>query len=294
MNFLIFIIIFIGIFVCIIYLKNKLLYRPLASCEAKYERFYRRLVGLVGQNKFVVNFMVTTSDNFILDAFHIINKESKHTIIFFRGNSGNVSTQFDLINFLYNYGSIIIFDYRSFGRSSGLSHNLSEESFHEDSVAVWKHCIMNANVCVDPYDISFFGESFGSCVAVNLLAYISKTFNDKFYPRALILNSPLYSLSSIMIHYAEKYNIRMIGKLISIFVGQDFKTNEAIPYINKKTKIIVAHSMRDEIIPFDQGLSLYLCINKICPDSKFIIINGTHNNMSLTEKYIYTLANIFA
>ena len=284
-------IVLVIIFVLLIYVKGMMLYHPSPPLANKYNNFFQKILQLVESKNHVSNIFVKTTDNILLDTVHINNPNTTKCIIFFHGNSGNLSMRFDMIKFLYNYASIIIFDYRSFGRSSGDSNNISSYGLQKDADAIWNFAIKNLGY--KPNDISLFGESLGCSIAIYLAAKLSKHMNDIYYPHSLILNAPFFSLSSMIETTFSKLNIGFLGKILSLFVGHEYQSNDWIKYINHKTKIIIAHSPRDEIIPYKEGQNLYQLIASVHPNSKFINITGTHNNLGLTDNYIYTLADLF-
>jgi len=273
------------------YIKNVMLYHPVPFDKMKYNRFYQKLLQLTDISSHINNVMVKTSDGILLDTFYIKNPDSTKCIIFFHGNAGNLSMRFDMIKFLYNYASIIIFDYRSFGRSTGDAYTLSSYGLQNDAEAIWNFA--TDILKIHPNNISFFGESLGCSVAIYLAAKLSKRMDNLCYPHSLILNSPFYSLHSMIEIMFNKINIGPVGKIVSLLLGSEYQSNEWIKYINHKTKIIIAHSPRDEIIPYKEGLNLYNSISKHHHNIKFINITGTHNNLALTDQYIYVLADLF-
>lgn len=288
---IILIILLISIFIVLIYTKSILLYHPLSAIPEKYVRFYQKLLQLTESKHHVTNIIVKTSDNILLDAVYIKNPDTSKCIIFFHGNTGNLSMRFDMIKFLYNYASVMIFDYRSFGRSSGDGSILSSYGLQKDAEAIWNFSTQKLHINAN--NISLFGESLGCSVAICLAANLSKQMKSQYYPHSLILNAPFYSLSSMIESMFNKINIGFFGKLLSLFIGQEYQSNEWIQYVNHKTKIIVAHSPRDEIIPYAEGLNLYNSIVHTHHNIKFVNVTGTHNNLGLTDNYIYTLADLF-
>lgn len=284
-------VVIIIILILIIYLKKILLYRPSLTIPEKYEKFNNKLIKLTGSRNYVQNYLVETDDNIMLDTVYIKNMETTKSIIFFHGNSGNLSMRFDMIKFLYNYASIIIFDYRSFGRSTGNSFNLSSKILKNDAKTIWNFAISNLGIL--PKNISLFGESLGCSIAIHLASILSKKMDEQYYPHSLVLNSPFYSLGSMIEYMFSKINIGSVGKLLSLFIGNEYQSNEWIKFINQQTKIIIAHSPRDEIIPYREGQNLFNSIMRTHPNAKFVNITGTHNNLGLTDNYIYALADIF-
>lgn len=285
------VVVIVVVLMLISYVKMMMLYHPVPAIPEKYDKFYQRLSQLAAMPKNVSNFFVQTEDGVYLDTIHITNPNTSKCILFFHGNAGNLSMRYDMIKFLYNYASVIIFDYRSFGKSSGSHIFLNNKGLQKDAEAIWNHTVNTLNV--NPNDISLFGESLGCSVAINLAANLSKTFDQKLYPHSLILNAPFSSLSSMIELTFQKVNIGFIGKLISYIFGREYQSNELISFINHQTKIIIAHSPRDEIIPYIEGKKLYDFLAKTHQNIQFVNITGTHNNLGLTDQYIYILADLF-
>ena len=290
-NLFIFIFIILISLVIMIYIKNMLLYHPNPAIDEKYSRFYKKIYHIAGSQKNISHILVETVDKISLDSIFIKNPTKSKCIIYFHGNSGNISMRFDMIKFLYNYASVIIFDYRSFGKSTGNNNGLSARALEKDADAIWQYVV--DQLSYSPNKISLFGESLGCSIAINLAAKLSKTMNQTQYPHSLILNSPFYSLADMIENTFDKINIGFIGKCLATLIAVEYKSNEYIKYLNHQTKIIIAHSPRDEIIPYHQGLNLYNSICQYHKYARFINLNGTHNNLGLTDRYIYTLADIF-
>lgn len=273
------------------YIKGIMLYHPAPANAEKYEKFYQRLLQLAESRSYLLNFIVPTSDGIFLDAVYIKNPETNKCIIFFHGNAGNISMRYDMIKFLYNYASIIVFDYRSFGKSTGTNALLSATDLEKDAKAIWDYAVTNLKI--KPNNISFFGESLGCAVAISLAAALSKNMESYYYPHSIICNAPFNSLGTMIEATFNKINLDLVGKVLGFFLGSEYKSDELIKYINHQTKILLAHSPRDEIIPYSEGRRLFTTISQLHPHVKFINITGTHNNLGLTDQYIYALADLF-
>lgn len=284
-------IIFLIIMVLVFYTKNAIMYLPVPATRDKYERFFSKLSHLVEDKKDIINSFVKTSDGILLDTIYVRNPDSSRCIIFFHGNAGNIAMRFDMIKFLYNYASIVIFDYRSFGKSGGDNNQLSSKSMQKDAEAIWNYTLCKLGYPAEC--ISLFGESLGCAIIIQFAAELSKKMNHNVYPHSLILNSPFYSLASMIEHNFGKINIKFLGKILTYIVGHDYQSNEFIKFINHKTKIIIAHSPRDEVVPYKEGWKLYTSVSQTNKNIKFVNITGTHNNLGLTDNYIYSLSDLF-
>lgn len=285
-------IIYVSIFVYVIisYIKNTILYHPVKANSDKYIKFYRKILQLTNSPSTIANHIVKTPDGIQLDTICIKNTNTDMYIILFHGNSGNISMRYDIVKFLYNYCSVIIFDYRSYGKSTGSNPNC--KNLQIDSRAIWDFVVDKLQI--NPHNISLMGESLGCSLAISLAADLSKTLDSKLYPHSLILNTPFYSLASMIEINMSNINLYYASKIFSTIFGSEYESNKWIQYVNHQTSIIIAHSVRDEIIPYTEGTKLYNLINKIHPKTKFINITGTHNNLGLTEEYVYALSDIIS
>ncbi|AFX92801.1 peptidase S9 [Acanthamoeba polyphaga mimivirus] len=290
-NFIPIIIIIILVIIAIVYIKHDTLYKPYKPVTKKYIKFINNITHLAELPQDVIKTFVKTSDDQHLDTFYVRNRDSNKCIIYLHGNTGNISMRYDIVKFLHNYASVVIFDYRSFGRSSGNKHDLNSEKLNIDAMSIWLYVI---NILkYHPNDISIYGESLGCSVAIKLVAEITQKFDIHYHPHSLILVSPFFSLSSMIEYDADKLGIKYIGKMVSKFLGNEYQSQKMIPFVSYFTKIIVAHSQNDDIIPYSQGKKLYQIINETHPNVKFIDLMGTHNKLELTDHYIYTLADLF-
>lgn len=285
------IIILVFIFVILIYLKNNLLYHPSPAVPEKYDRFYEKLLLLTESKNFVKNYLKRTVDGNLLDTIYVKNPDSMKCIIFFHGNAGNISMRFDMIKFLYNFASVVVFDYRSFGKSSGENTFLCADGLYKDADAIWNFVVNDLKYAAK--NISLFGESLGCAVAIHLAAQLSKSMDSTNYPHSLILNAPFCSLASMIELMFDKIHISYVGKIIAFLVGREYQSDKWLSFVNHTTKIIIAHSPRDEVIPYKEGQTLYISIASTHRNVKFINIAGTHNNLGLTDDYIYALAELF-
>lgn len=288
---IIIIIILILLVIILPYIKNNVLYHPLPANNDKYNKFYKKLAQLVETENDFQNHKIKTIDGVHLDVIYLINHDSDKCIIFFHGNAGNISTRFDVIKFLYNYASVITFDYRSFGKSENTYGYINANMLHIDAKTVWMHAINKLNIL--PSNISFFGESLGSAIALNLAAVLSKKMNEHHYPHSVICNASFASLDSMVEEIFRNIKMGFAGKIFGAIYGTDYRPINDIKFINHKTKIILAHSPNDEIIPYTESQKLYNAVANIHPNISFITIGGTHNNLNLSDEYIYSLANLF-
>ena len=76
-------------------------------------------------------------DGVKLDGWFVPANVSRGTVLFFHGNAGNISHRLDSIAIFHKLGySVMIFDYRGYGRSEGKP---SEEGLYRDAEAAWRY-----------------------------------------------------------------------------------------------------------------------------------------------------------
>jgi len=197
--------------------------------------------------------------------------------------------RFEMVKYLYNYASVIFFDYRSFGNSTGSKYKLNAKCLRRDAKAIWQYA---CDLGFEGNMISLLGESLGCAVTIMLAAHLSIKMKAENYPHAVILNAPFYSLSAMANHFLSKYNCKKIGDILTPYI-KEYESSRLIKFINHRTIIVIAHSLKDETIPYSQGVQLYEETLKYRKNIHFIQVNGSHNDMNLTDEYIYLLARIF-
>jgi esterase/lipase len=259
--------------------KNSILYHPIPYNELKYDLFLAKLIRLTQTIDNVINRYVTTPDGINLDTWYVKNPYVKNTILFIHGNAGNVAIRYEMIAFLYSFASIVIFDYRSFGNSTGTKYKLNSKSLLIDCETIWDYCINDLQISND--NLVVMGESLGCSLALELTAFYHK-------PKALILNSPFYSLDQLILDYTGNLGISYIGRILICLTKEEYRSDQYILELDHTIPIIIAHSKIDEIIPYRHALQLYQLIDDR-PNVKFLNIGGTHSNLILTDEYIYNI-----
>lgn len=268
------------------YASNKLLYHPYKAKYDTYSTFYKKLYKLTDNPRriHVKKIKINDIDS---DFVYVQNPESDQTILYFHGNAGNISHRFDSIKFLYNYASVIMYDYRSYGRSDGRSSSLSFDVLTSDAYAVWEYAV--EKIGVDPKKMSFFGNSLGCSIAIFLASILDK----KQSPRSVILHSPFYSISSTVKSTLRKNYLGALGIFASLFYLGQYQSDKWIQNIDPDTNIVIAHSRADEIIDYDDAIKLYETACHSNTNVRFIEIKGGHNNSIITDEYIYAMAQLF-
>lgn len=217
-------------------------------------------------NKFKEIFF-ETPNNGKIHALRFFVDKPKGIVLYLHGNAGNLE-DWALVNKMFverNY-DVLIIDYRTYGKSKGI---LTEKNLHNDV----QHIYNKVKEEFSEDMIIVYGRSLGTGMATKLCA------NN--LPKAMILESPYYSISTIAKRIAPFLPINLLLKY-------KFESNKYI--IEVKSPIYILHGKQDEVIPFESGKQLF---NLVKDRAKFIEIeNGTHSNLSSFEEYSYFLDEV--
>ena len=189
--------------------------------------------------------------------------EPKGTILYFHGNADNIQRWGEYAIDLTSLGyTVIMFDYSSFGKSTG---KISEEVLYKDSEDIWEWSKLNfpsANFII-------YGRSLGAAMALQLASIHP--------PDQLILETPFYQLVQDRFEF-----------FIPFGLNYRFPNYEYIQKID--CPITIFHGTNDPIIPFEEALKLKPLLK---PGDKFIIIDkGGHRNLRDYQLYHQELAKI--
>ncbi len=207
---------------------------------------------------------LTTSDKVELDGWFLPVEQARGVILFCHGNAGNISHRLDSLLLFHRLGySVLIFDYRGYGRSKG---SPTEAGTYRDAEAAWQYLVKERHI--DPGRIVFFGRSLGAAVAAQLA-----TIHP---PGALILESCFTSVPDMAAKLYPLLPVRLLSRLHYNVV--DYLQQISCP-------LLVIHSPDDEIIPFSHGEKLFATGR---PPKKFIKLKGGHNEGFLVTGHAYT------
>lgn len=181
-------------------------------------------------------------------------------VIYAHGNAELIDYQLAIIAGYRKLGvSVMMPEFRGYGGSAG---SPSEAAITGDFVKAYD--ILSHRPEVDPRRILFHGRSIGSGVACALAA--------RRKPAALILTSPLYSVTRI----AGRYLIP------PWFVSDPFDNASVVRRLD--VPILIFHGTRDHVIPFRDGRDLAA----LAHDGKFITYDCGHNDFPIDSSGYWT------
>jgi len=197
---------------------------------------------------------IRTADGETLDAWWVPAENARGTVLFFHGNAGNISHRIDYLQMFHRLRySMLIVDYRGYGKSSGTP---SEAGTYRDAEAAWEH-LRHARLA-QPRDVVIAGESLGAAVATWLAAEVS--------PRAVLLFSTFTSVTDLGAQVYWFLPVRLLSRM-----GYDNLANLK----RIRAPVFIAHSRDDDIVPFAHGRRLY---EATAEPKAFLELRGGHND----------------
>jgi len=206
---------------------------------------------------------LTAGDGIRIHGWYIPHPDAAHTLLFLHGNAGNISHRGDSIAIFHRLGlSILIIDYRGYGRSSG---HPSEAGLYLDALAAWDHLVDDRGLA--PAEIIVFGRSLGASVAADLASRVQ--------PAGVILESGFSSARDMASHlYPGLHRV--------LYVRLDFDAAERLS--RSRSPVLVLHSPNDEIVPYGLGRRLFEAARE---PKRFVELKGSHNNGFLASQPDY-------
>lgn len=195
--------------------------------------------------------------------------------LYSHGNSGWLGSVIGSLNVkqLSKYGSVFLYDYRGYGRSTG---EPTEKGVFADAINVWTFLVDVKKV--KPQHIILFGHSLGTSVTAHLMLHLLKC--KAVCSECMILQNPFYSMQRMAGDI-----VPVVGKLVSGFVKSTFKTNEFIKSIDRlssSAKIFIIHCKNDKLIHYQHSVDLHDIVRH-CYCS-LLLVDGTHDGPTHSEK----------
>ncbi|MEK7196809.1 MAG: alpha/beta hydrolase [Nitrospirota bacterium] len=204
-----------------------------------------------------------TTDGINISAWYIPAEHERGVLLFCHGNAGNISHRLDSIRIFHGLNlSVLIFDYRGYGKSKG---SPTEKGTYIDAESAWDYLVNVKHI--RPEKIVLFGRSLGSAVAAEVAL--------RRRAGAVILESGFTSVPDL----GAKFFPHLPVKLISRY------HYSSIVKVNRITipKLFI-HSQQDELIPFEQGIRLF---ENAAEPKEFLQIAGGHNDGFLISGNAY-------
>ncbi len=202
------------------------------------------------------------SDGTQLHGWYVPHSTPRAVALFAHGNAGNLSHRYELLEHLSQLGvSVMIFDYRGYGRSGGTP---SEAGILDDARAARRWLARRAGI--KESDIVLMGESLGGGVMVDLAA--------RDGARGLVLENTFTSLPDVAAFHYPILPVKLLMRT---------QLNSAAKIGNYHGPLLQLHGDADTIIPYKIGRQLFTAANE--PKTFVTIPGGDHNDPRTPEFY---------
>lgn len=195
-----------------------------------------------------------TEDGKRISGWFIESKKASSVIICLHGYPANKSDILPFVEFLYPDFSLLLFDFRAHGESSGkITHFGLKEHLDVKAAIRW----LRANKETEKCKIGIWGYSLGGAVGI-----ISADGNSEI--KALVTDSAFANFPEMVTHYYKnfgplKYIFASLSRLLGRWVLRaDFSLNSPENRISGiKCPILLIHSEEDEFVPFEHAKRLF-------------------------------------
>jgi len=203
---------------------------------------------------------LVTSDGVHVHGWLVAAPDPAGAVVFCHGNAGNIGHRVLALRAFHDQGlSVLVFDYRGYGRSEG---SPDEEGTVLDALAAYDHLAGAAGF--DPAAIAAYGESLGCGVAIELARRRSVA--------ALVLESPFTSVPDLGQELYRWLPVRWLARI---------RYDNAAKIAALDVPVLVVHSPRDDIVPFAHGRRLF----ELAREPKaFLETGGGHNDGGFVQR----------
>lgn len=201
---------------------------------------------------------------FVHSKIHKDPKEAVATVIYFHGNAGNLTGQYNFVSWLPEKGfNVFIFDYRGFGHSEGKT---KVAGLYLDSDSALN--FIRQYPKINPERLVVLGQSLGGN---NAIAVVGRGNNKQI--KAVVIDSTFYSYSSIA-------NEKLWGG--GLFLSNKYSANHYIANISP-IPLLMLHGKEDTIIPYQHAERLFQLAK---PPKQLILIPQANHVTTLNSEEI--------
>lgn len=228
-----------------------------------------------------------TDDGKKISGWFIPSEKASGIIICLHGYPANKSDILPFVEFLYPHFSILLFDFRAHGESSGKITYFGLKEYLDVQAAIrW----IRTNKKTEDAKIGIWGYSLGGAVGI-----IAADGNDQI--KALVTDSAFANFPEMVTHYYKnfgplKYLFASLSRLIGRWIfHSDFSKNSPENRISKiKCPVLIIHSQDDEFVPFQHAIRLF----ENAPEPRQLLItHGSHTGGMGTSEYQKEILQFF-
>lgn len=245
-------------------LHNKILFpRSVLNYDYDYnlDSYEEELKRSIDESVTIQEYNIETDDNILINCVIFNNPTTENTVIFSHGNGGRIDECLFLFRILGQIASVIIYDYRGYGKSTG---EPTEKGLYKDIESVYNFIIKKYDK--EPSKISLFGFSLGCAPTIKLAKKLCKKNKS---PKSVIIQSGFSSLKDVV-----KENFSPVLSSSIIYSFDNSKNIEKVT-----CPILLSHSPYDEVVSINNKDRLI----ERNPSIEFYQLSGYHNNLDLED-----------
>ncbi|KAB8332499.1 lysophospholipase [Scytonema tolypothrichoides VB-61278] len=196
------------------------------------------------------------------------NQPNGKVLLYLHGNSVNIGANVAHAHRFHQLGfSVLLIDYRGYGRSEGAFPN--ESQVYQDAATAWDYLVYQQQI--PPSKIFIYGHSLGGAVAIDLALK---------QPNAagLVVESSFTSIRKVL---AYRNNFRMFP--VDMILKQHFDSIRKVP--NLKIPVLFIHGTDDVIVPAFMSQDLYAAASE--PKKLILVPGAAHNNVAQVAPSVY-------
>lgn len=228
-----------------------------------------------------------TEDGKKLSGWFIQSQKSKDVIICLHGYPANKSDILPFVEFLYPDFSLLLFDFRAHGESSGkITYFGLKEHLDVKAAINW----LRMNKKTRDAKIGIWGYSLGGAVGI-----IAADGNNEI--KTLVTDSAFANFPEMVTYYYKNFGpLKHVFASLSRFLGKwvfhsDFSFNSPENRIRGiKCPVLIIHSQEDNFVPFQHAQRLY---EKAPEPKELLATHGSHTQMSGTAEYQKKVLDFF-
>ena len=213
-----------------------------------------------------------TADGVTLHGWYVPGRGGP-CIVWFHGNAGNIGHRVHNLALMHSHvgASVLLFDYRGYGRSEG---SPSEPGLYLDAEAAVEQAKLRSGAADD--GIVLFGRSLGGAIAVEM--------GTRRPFRAVVVESAFTSVKKM-----ARVSNRVISRFMPPFVAVKARYDNLSKMPSVQSPVLVVHGDADSTVPHRMGLELY----EAAPEPKAVhVVEGAgHDDVHVVggQAYFNTL-----
>ncbi len=239
--------VYFAVGIALYYLQDYILFQPVFLAKNKkyiFNSLYRE-----------INIPYDNETNLNIIQFATKATVVKGVVLYFHGNKKNIGWYAkDAPNFTLKGYEVWMIDYPGYGKSTG---KFTERRLYDYALQLYRL----ARTRYQPGNIIIYGKSLGTGIAAQLAAVRDC--------KRLILETPYYSIQSLVKHYLPMYPV---GNMLHYHLP----TYDYLPLVT--APVTIFHGTNDQVIPYSDAERLQPLMKL---DDEFVTVQkGSHNDLN--------------